>query len=165
MQHPLTGLWRAMPMATQRTRRLWVVAAFSGYPLLNVGYAGLVATGRLSSSLWAPIAIVLFTSTLAGVVAIYGYARDRASMTGDLDERERHVRDQAWIAAYGVLTTVLVLALAALAGLNLAYGPITVGMDVLTPVFVGLGLYVPVLPAAMLAWQEPDAPHDEPSAR
>jgi hypothetical protein len=165
MVHPLTALWRAMPEASRRTRRLWVVAAFAGYPLLNLGYATLVVTGRLSSSLWAPVAILLFASTLAGVVAIYGYARDRASMTAPLDEREQHVRDQAWIAAYGILTAVVVLTVLVLALVTSTSGPVTIGMDVLTPVGIALGLYLPVLPAAALAWSEPDAPLDDERSR
>ena len=161
MNHPFTALWRAMPEASRRTRRLWVVAAFGGYPLLNIGYATLVATGRISATLWAPIAILLFVFTLAGVVAIYGYARDRASMTAALDERERLVRDRAWIAAYGALTAVVVLVVLLLALLASTSGPVTIGMDVLTPVGIALGLYLPVLPAAALAWNEPDLPHDD----
>ena len=158
MQHPLTALWRAMPQAKRRTRRLWVIAAFAGYPLLNVGYMTLVATGRLSSTVWAPVAIALFSLTLAGVVAIYGYARDRASMTAALDERQQRVRDQAWIAAYAVLTSVLVLTLLVLAVAASTSGPVSIGMDVLTPIGIALGLYLPVLPGATLAWSEPDAP-------
>jgi hypothetical protein len=161
MQHPFTRLWRAMPDTSRRTRRLWVVLAFTGYPLLNIGYATLVVPGRIPSTIWAPIAIILFTATLAGVVAIYGFARDRASMTADLDERQQRVRDQAWIAAYGALTAVVVLVLLLLAVLASTSGPVSIGMDVLTPVGIALGLYLPILPAATLAWSEPEEPRED----
>ena len=161
MQTPWHRLWRAMPNASRRTRRLWVIAALTGYPLMTVGYALLVPTGRASSVLWAPIAIALFTATLAGVVAIYGYARDRASMTADLDERQQRVRDQAWIAAYGLLSAVVVAIVLFLALIASFGGPVTIGMDVLGPVGICLGLYLPILPSAMLAWSDPDLPLDE----
>ncbi len=162
MPHPFARLWRAMPDATRRTRRFWVILAFVGYPLMNVGYATLVASGRISTTVWAPIAILLFSATLAGVVAIYGYARDRASMDADLDERQQRVRDQAWIAAYGVLTTVVVVVTLWLVVLVSFNGPVSIGMDVLTPVGIALGLYLPILPAATLAWSEPETLRDEP---
>lgn len=162
MQSPFARLWKAMPAATRRTRRLWVVLAFAGYPLLNIGYASLVVPGRISSAIWAPIAVLLFAATLAGVVAIYGYARDRASMNADLDERQQRIRDQAWIAAYGVLTAIVVIVVLILAVVVSTSGPVLIGMDVLTPVGIALGLYLPILPAATLAWSEPDGLRDEP---
>jgi len=160
MQHPLTALWRAMPGASRSTRRAWVVAAFAGFPLLQIGYPVLVASNRVPQLVWAPIAVLLFSATLAGVVAIHGFARDRASMTADLDERQRVVRDQAWIGAYGVLTAVVVLVTGLLAVFASTSGPVTIGMDALTPIGIGLGLYLPVLPSAALAWSEPDLPNE-----
>jgi hypothetical protein len=161
MSNPILGLWRAMPGASRRTRRIWVVLAFLGFPLLNVGYLGLVRTGWLSQTIWAPIAIALFAATLAGVVAIHGYARDRASMTADLDEREQRIRDEAWIRAYGFLSVVVVGAVAILALLASSSGPVTIGMDVIGPVALALGLYLPILPSATLAWAEPDLVRDD----
>ena len=161
MTNPVLRVWRALPGAPRRTRRIWVVDTFLGYPLLNVGYLVLVQPGRLPQPIWAPIAIVLFGATLIGVFAIYGYARDRASMDADLDERERLIRDQAWIRAYGFLSTVVVLAVGLLVVVAATAGPVTLGMDVLGPIAVGLGLYLPILPSAMLAWSEPDLVPDD----
>ena len=62
MQTPWHRLWRAMPNASRRTRRRWVVAALTGYPLMTVGYALLVPTGRASSIFWGPIAIDFITA-------------------------------------------------------------------------------------------------------
>jgi len=161
MSNPALRLWRAIPGASRRTRRIWVVLAFAGFPLVNLGYLGLVQTGRLSQTVWAPIAIVLFAATLAGVFAIYGYARDRASMTADLDEREQRSRDEAWIGAYGFLSTVVVAGVAILVLIASGSGRVSIGMDVLTPVAIALGLYLPILPSAMLAWAEPDVASDD----
>jgi len=161
MSNPVSRLWRAMPGASRRTRRIWVVLAFVGFPLVNVGYAALVEPGWLSRTIWAPIVIVLFGATLAGVFAIYGYARDRASMDAALDEREQRIRDQAWIHAYGFLSVVVVAVVAILALVTSFVGPVTIGMEVIGPVGISLALYLPILPSAMLAWTEPDIPADD----
>jgi hypothetical protein len=161
MSNPIQRLWRAMPGASRRTRRIWVVLAFLGFPLVNIGYAALVEPGWLSRTIWAPIVIALFGATLAGVIAIHGYARDRASMDADLDEREQGIRDQAWIHAYGFLSVVVVAVVAILAVVTSFIGPVTIGMDVIGPVAVSLALYLPILPSAMLAWTEPDVETDD----
>jgi hypothetical protein len=82
-------------------------------------------------------------------------------MTADLDERQQRVRDQAWIAAYGVLSTVVVAVVLLLAIVASTSGPVSIGMDVLTPVGIALGLYLPILPSATLAWSEPGEPGPE----
>jgi hypothetical protein len=161
MSNPVARLWRAMPGASRRTRRIWVVLAFLGFPLVNVGYAALVEPGWLSRTIWAPIVIVLFGATLVGVFAIYGYARDKASMDADLDEREQRIRDQAWIHAYGFLATVVVAVVAIIALITSTSGPVTIGMEVIGPVGISLALYLPILPSAMLAWTEPDVVGDD----
>jgi hypothetical protein len=149
-----------MPSASRRSRRVLVAAAFLGYPLLNAGYFSLVAPGRLSSVAWGPIAILLFGATLVGVVGIYGYARGRADMKADLDERQRQVRDRAWIHAYEIVIVVVSVAVAALAIAASFNGPVTIGMTELTPVIIAIGLYLPLLPSATLTWSEPDPPAD-----
>lgn len=156
MTSPFVTFVRFMPRASRRVRRLLVLAAFLGYPLVNLGYALLVLPNRLSSAAWAPIAIALFSMTLIGVVAIYGYARGRADMKADLDERQRHVRDQAWIHAYEILVVVVVGVIGLLAVAASFNGPVTIGMGELTPFIVGIGLYLPLLPSATLTWSEPD---------
>ena len=164
MTSPLVTFVRFMPRASRRVRRLLVLAAFLGYPLVNLGYAVLVLPNRLSSVAWAPIAVVLFSATLLGVVAIYGYARGRADMKADLDERQRHVRDQARIHAYEILVVVVVGVIGLLALGASFNGPVTVGMGELTPFIVGIGLYLPLLPSATLTWSEPDLPSDADEA-
>ena len=160
MTSPFLTFVRSMPSASRRVRRMLVAAAFLGYPLLNLGYFALVAPGRLSSVTWAPVAILLFSATLIGVIGIYGYARGRADMKADLDERQRQVRDQAWIHAYGILITAVAIIVGALALVASFSGPVTIGMNELTPVIVGIGLYLPLLPSATLTWSEPDLPLD-----
>jgi hypothetical protein len=164
MESPFVTFVRFMPRASRRLRRSLVAAAFLGFPLVNVGYVTLVAPGRLASAAWAPVSIALFAATLIGVVAIYGYARGRADMKADLDERQRQVRDQAWIHAYELLVLVVAAGVGALALVTSFGSPVTVGMNELSPVIVGIGLYLPLLPSATLTWSEPDLPADPEDA-
>jgi hypothetical protein len=153
-------LYRRLAGAPRRVRRLTVVAAFAGYPLLIVGYTTLVEPGRLPLAVWGPIAFVLMASTIVGCFATYGFAGDRIHGREHLDERERAMNDRAVVLSYGILTTVLVAMLAWLA--LTAYGePLVIDMGTLTPVFIAVGVFVPLLPFAVLAWIEPDVETDD----
>jgi hypothetical protein len=154
-------LYRRMPAARQQSRRILVVAAFFGYPLQIAGYAALVAPGILSPLIWGPLTIALFSATLIGVTGIYGYGQGRMDRRDQLDERQRAMVDRALILSYAVLTSVIV-AVAGILAIYLSFvGPIDLEMSILTPWFVAIGLYVPFLPFAALAWIEPDVPADD----
>jgi O-antigen/teichoic acid export membrane protein len=155
-------LYRRLPQLRQRDRRVAVVAAFAGFPLLNVGYAALVSTGSLATTIWGPVAVVLLAITIVSVVAIYGWGQGRITERRDeLDERQRAVLDRALITAYGVLTTAVVVVLGVVALYLSFIGPITLDMTTLTPWVIAVGLYVPFLPFAALGWIEADAPADD----
>ena len=161
MATPLS-IYRRLPTLRQGPRRLLVVGAFAGYPLLQLGYSLLVAPGRLPQPIWAPIAVALFSISLIGVFAIYGYGHGRiGERRGQvLDERQRALRDRALVTSYGIATAVIGLGVAGVALLALQ-GPLVLGFGDLVPVVIGLGLYLPFLPFASLAWIEPDAPTDD----
>ena len=155
-------LYQRLPSLRQRDRRIAVGAAFVGFPLLNIGYATLVATGVIASAIWAPIAVALFAITLVGLVAIYGWGQGRITERRDqLDERQRAMLDRALVTGYGALTTAIVVILAVLALYLSFIGPITLDMTSLTPWIIAVALYVPFLPFAALAWIEADAPADD----
>ncbi len=156
-----TSIYRRLPMLRQRTRRLAVVGAFTGYPALILGYALLLEPGRLSMTIWGPIAIALFSMTLGGLVAIYGFGQGRMGDRRTLDERQRTMTDKALIVSYGILATVLVLGLGIIALVATLQGPVTLDMETLTPILLSSGLYLPALPFAALAWIEPDVPMDD----
>jgi hypothetical protein len=40
-------------------------------------------------------------------------------------------------------------------------GPVTIGADSLLTVAIVVGVYLPMLPSAVLAWIEPDAPPED----
>ena len=161
MVNPWLSFLRRSPDLTRRSRRRAVAAAFLGLPLLLVGYGLLVETGRLSNVVWAPIAVVLFSATLVGSVAVYGYGQGRMDRRERLDERQRAIVDRALVASYAALTAVIVALAGALAIYLTFVGPLVFEMTLLTPWFVAIGLYVPMLPFAALAWIEPDAPADD----
>src|SRR5262245_54705736 len=155
-------LFQRLPALRQRERRIAVVAAFAGFPLLNLGYATLVATDVIPTAIWGPIAILLFAITIIGVVAIYGWGQGRISERREqMDERQRAMLDRALVTAYGALTTVIVAILAVVALYLSFIGPITLDMSNLTPWVIAVALYVPFLPFAALAWIETDAPGDD----
>ena len=157
-----TTLYQQLPQLRQRDRRGAVVAAFAGFPVLNIGYAALVSTGLVPTAMWGPVAVALLAITFLGVVAIYGWGQGRiGERHGELDERQRTVVDRALITAYGVLTAAVVLVLGVVALYLSFVGPITLDMATLTPWIIAVGLYVPFLPFAALAWIEADAPADD----
>jgi type IV secretory pathway TrbD component len=154
-------LRQRLPTLSRRSRRLAVVAAFAGYPLMQLGYVTLRAPNRIPTEIWGPIAIALFAATLVGVFAIYGYSGRRMDRRRNLDERQLAMIDRAMVVSYGVLTAVIGLLLGGLALWLTFGGPITFGMGELTPFIIGAALYEPVLPFAALAWIEPDLPADD----
>lgn len=175
MVSPLS-VYRGLPSLGRDRRRLAVIAAFAGYPLLQVGYATFVAPGGVASGLfgavWAPIAVGLFALTLAGVFVVYAYARERmapawfpffgtaASHRNPLDERQRSMHDRALVISYRILTIAVGLTIGAAAGVA-SNEPIVIDFPALIPFIVVFALYVPFLPFAVLAWIEEDAPEDD----
>jgi hypothetical protein len=158
-------LYQRLPSLRRRQRRIAVVGAFVGFPLLNIGYVTLVANGVIPTAIWGPIAIALFAVTIVGLLAIYGWGQGRISDRRDeLDERQRAMLDRALIAGYGALTTAIVALLGVMALYLSFVGPITIDMTGLTPWVIAVALYVPFLPFAALAWIEEDAPLDDETA-
>ena len=90
---------------------------------------------------------------------MYGYGQRRMDRRARLDERERQLVDHALVVSYGVLATVVTLALGILA---VCLVPVVeIHMEALAPWLIAAGLYLPMLPFATMAWIEPDAPADE----
>ncbi|MFL5778963.1 MAG: hypothetical protein ACJ761_08480 [Chloroflexota bacterium] len=157
----LPALYRRLPGLSRRFRRLAVIAAFVGFPLQTLGYWTVVAPGRVSETIWGPVSIVLFATTLVGLVVVYGFGQSRIGGSAVLDERQRAMNDRALVLGYGVLTTFIVAVAALIAVYASFVGPITITMDAFTSVAIAIGLYVPALPFAALAWIEPDVPSDD----
>ena len=76
-----------------------------------------------------------------------------------LDERERQLRDRAWILSYQVLSAVVLGVVIVLGILVLGVGrPVTLDAGLVNAMVLCVAVLLPVLPSAALAWIEPDAP-------
>ena len=153
---PATRLDRVSHLS-QRTRRVVAVATLLSLPLA-FAWSTYWLTTSVSNLLWGPITFVLFGVTIVGAFVLYAYVRRRADYPGrGLDERERQLRDQAWILSYQVLSAVVVLGIA-WAGLAVwVFGqPITIDANLANALVLCMAVLLPALPAAALAWIEPD---------
>lgn len=126
-------------------------------------WSALWKTTPVPALAWGPVSFVLIGCTLIGAFVLYRYVQGRADMPGrGLDERERQLRDRAWILSYQVLALVVVLLVAALVVPVLGIGqPVTIDATVAAAAALCLGVLLPLLPAASLAWLEPDRLGDE----
>jgi len=142
---------------SQRSRRLIAAVTMLGLPAMFV-WSALWQRTSVPAVLWGPGTFLLIGATLAGSIVLYRFVRDRADMPGPrLDERERQLRDRAWILSYEVLALVVVLLGVAVVVPVLGFGaPITIDATIAGAVALCLGVLLPLLPAACLAWLEPD---------
>ncbi len=147
---------------SRRSRRLIAAAAMLGLPAM-FAWSALWQRTTVPPVLWGPVSFLLIGATLMGAFVLYRFVRDRADMPGSgLDERERQLRDRAWILAYQVLAAAVVLLAVAVVIPALGFGnPVTIDASKATAVALCLGVLLPLLPAACLAWIEPD-PVEEP---
>jgi hypothetical protein len=142
---------------SRRSRRIIATATVLGLPGM-FAWSALWHDTQVPPILWGPGTFVLIGVTIAGAFVLYRYVRDRADLPGEhLDERERQLRDRAWILAYQVLAMVVVLVAVAVVLPVLGLGrTITIDASVATAITLCLGVLLPLLPAAALAWLEPD---------
>ena len=141
----------------QRTRRVVAVVTLLGMPAA-FAWSSFWLTTKVSNLLWGPITFVLFGATIWGAIVLYAYVRRRADLPGPgLDERQRSLRDQAWILSYQVLSTVVIFGIAYAALQVWLFGhPVTIDADLANALVLSNAVLLPVLPAAALAWIEPD---------
>jgi hypothetical protein len=142
---------------SQRSRRLVAFVTLLGLPAMYAWSAFWTGTS-VPNVIWGPVSFVLIGATLVGAFILYRYVRNRADMPGvGLDERERQLRDRAWILSYQVLSLVVILVGAAVAIPALGFGqPVTIDAYLAGAIALCLGVLLPLLPAAALAWLEPD---------
>lgn len=151
--------WRsAIEGLPQRTRRVVAVAAVAGLPG-GLAWSAFWHTTHTPEFLWGPVLIVFGAATGFGALVLYTYVRDRANRDARLDERQRQLRDRAWVLCYEFLSAVVIAVVVVLGVVVLGFGkPVTLDWQVVTDVAICTGVLIPLLPAAALAWVEPDAP-------
>ena len=142
-------------------RRLVSIATLLGLPAMFVWSAFWMGTS-VPSVLWGPISFVLIGFTVVGSCILYRNIRGRADLPGSrLDEREQRLRDRAWILGYQVLAGVVVAVVVALGIVVFILNrQVVVDAGLVNALALCVGVLLPVLPAAALAWIEPDAPAD-----
>jgi hypothetical protein len=144
---------------SQRTRRILAVAALAGLPTM-FAWSTYWQTTTVPGSVWGPVSFVLIGATVIGAAVLYWFVRHRAEIPGHgLDERQRQLRDRAWIMSYQVLSVVVVVGLSLIGVLVLGLGhELTVDPPLANALVLCTGTLIPLLPVAALAWVEPDVP-------
>lgn len=146
---------------TQRSRRVIALATLLGLPLMYP-WSTLMAQTTVPTVIWGPITFLLIGTTLVGSIVLYRFIQHRADMPGaGLDERQVHLRDQAWILSYQILAGIVVGGVAIVGIIVLGFGWV-VALDekLVGAAVVLIAVLIPVLPVAALAVIEPDAPTD-----
>ena len=141
-------------------RRTLVAIALAGYP---VAVAALAALEHTSLNRWLILALFLLVllPTAATVAVGYFYARGRIDgRAARLDERDLALRQQAYALSHRVLAAILI-AVTAITEIYLTSGN-TLRLDATNfwPAAMWVIVYLPALPALMLAWIETDPPGD-----
>jgi O-antigen/teichoic acid export membrane protein len=142
---------------SQRRRRVLAVATLAGLPAMFVWSTFWMGTS-VPNVAWGPISFVLIGMTVVGSFVLYRYVRDRADMPGRrLDEREKELRDRAWILSYQVLSAVVVAAVIVIGIAVFILGrAVTLDASLVNAIVLSVAVLLPILPAAALAWIEPD---------
>jgi hypothetical protein len=137
------------------------IATLFGLPAM-FAWSALWTRTTVPTVVWGPVSFLLIGVTLVGALILYSYVRNRADMPGTgLDEREQMLRDRAWILSYEVLSVVVVLLIGGIVVAVLGFGrTVTIDAGAATAGALCLGVLLPLLPAAALAWLEPDLPEE-----
>jgi hypothetical protein len=100
---------------------------------------------------------------LGPLTVVYGYGRCRPDCRrrAGLDERDRALVGQAYVASHRVLTWVLLVATLGVVGYLSNGNVLTLDAANATPAVLWIVVYLPALPTLMLAWIEPDPVADD----
>ncbi len=143
---------------SQRSRRLIGVASLLGLPAM-FGWSSIWLQTSVPSLLWGSVSFLLILVTVVGAFVLYAFVRDRVNQGARLDERQRVLRDRAWVFCYEILSVVIVMVVAVLAVVVLIMGrTVTLDGAVVSGLAICIGVLIPLLPVAALAWVEPDPP-------
>jgi len=137
-----------------------VAAALVGYPAAVALLAGLKHTSLNRWLILVLFAVVLLPSVVALGVA-YRYARGRVNgRCARLDERDLALRQQAYALSHRVLAAILIAATAATYVYLTSGNTLRFDANSVLPLTMWVVVFVPALPALMLAWIEKDQPAD-----
>jgi hypothetical protein len=141
-------------------RRLLVAAALTGFPVAIAVLAALKHTG-LNRWLILVVFLLLLLPTLATLCVGYRYARGRIEgRCARLDERDLALRQQAYALSHRVLAAILIAATAIVEVYLTSGNTLRLDANTFWPAVMWVIVYIPALPALMLAWIETDQPAD-----
>ncbi len=143
---------------SQRRRRVIVALTLAALPML-LAWWWWCSVNSASGGLWFLIVVILLGQAVGGSLVLLAHW-SRANRPDRLDERQRQLRDRAWVLSYRV--TVIAIAVAVEGALAVpVFGlgrPITLDAGFAYPWGLASIVIFAVLPAAALAWIEPDPP-------
>ena len=144
---------------SRRSRRFLAAGTLVGLPAMYAWSSYWQATS-VPTLAWGWVSFLLIGMTGIGSLVLYRYVRDRAEWSSrGLDERQQQLRDRALVLSYGILSTTVVLAIGVVAVLVLGMGrQVSLDGTLVSAVAISIGVLIPVLPVAALAWIEPDPP-------
>ena len=144
---------------SRRTRRFLAVGTLLGLPAMYAWSSYWQSTSAPTLA-WGWVSFLLIGMTGIGSLVLYRYVRDRAEWSSrGLDERQQQLRDRALVLSYGVLSTTVVLGIGVVAVLVLGMGrQLSLDGTLVSAAAISIGVLIPVLPVAALAWIEPDPP-------
>jgi hypothetical protein len=142
---------------SQRSRRVIGIVALLGLPTMYAWSAFWLSTS-VPTVIWGPISFLLIGLTVAGGLVLYRFVRDRADLgSATLDERQRQLRDHAYVVSYGILSATVVAVIGVVAVVVLGFGQaITLDGAAVSAMAIVIGTLIPLLPIACMAWVEPD---------
>ena len=144
----------------RRIRRVVAVATMLGLPGSYAWYATWSAS-TAPKAVWGLFSFVFLLVSVVGALVLYTYAGNRVSGK-HLDERQRQLRDRAWVLSYSVLSIAVAAAVVGASIVVLGFDR-TIVLDgrVMSGVTTCFGVLVPVLPFASFAWLEPEPPAED----
>ncbi len=147
---------------SQRSRRPIAAVTLLGLPAMYA-WSSIWRSTSVPVIVWGPVSFLLIGLTIAGGFVLYRFVRHRAELARpDLDERQRQLRDHAYVASYGVLATVVVALVGTVAVIVMVFGhPIVLDGELVSAIGICIGTLIPLLPMAALAWVEPDPLSDD----
>ena len=155
-----TTLAREIEYLPQSRRRLLVAVGLAGYPVAVAVLAGLKHTS-LNRWLILAVFLLLLMLTVATLTVSIRYARGRIDgRCARLDERDLALRQQSYALSHRVLTAILIAATAVLEIYLTSGNALRLDANTFWPAIMWVILYLPALPALMLAWIETDQPAD-----
>jgi hypothetical protein len=134
------------------------IIAIAGYPLALATWLFLGPKLESFPSLGAILGLAILAVTMFAMYQLYLFRSKMAQAPDEmLDERQRQVRDRAYVDSYRWFVLITLLTLVAVSLLPTLFdAPISLTFEVANWFIVGVVLISIVLPSAVVAWREPD---------